>query len=183
MYLTDLTFIEEGNPNTLQDGSINFIKRQRLSEVISDIQTYQNTPYCLMPVEYIKEYLLNAEALPEEQCYKLSQKRESRRGTAAVDEQTPDLPFGDLEVKSSYLFDKKDEDSNIIFEKKDIQDGVVPIIAATLVKLIERLTYHETNQGTFSISSSTSFTRLFPFLRVELSNFLPASFHSRIFHR
>ena len=143
MYLTDLTFIEEGNPDKLQDGSINFTKRQRLSEVIAEIQTYQNTPYHLRPVPAITEYLLNVEALPEEQCYKLSLKREGRRGTQMVDSQAPDLPFGDLEVKSSYLFDKPDDESTIKFDKKETDSSVTPIIAGTLVKLIERLTYHE----------------------------------------
>ena len=98
MYLTDLTFIEEGNPDNLPDGSINFTKRQRLSEVIAEIQTYQNTPYFLKELTFVRDYLYNVEALPEEQCYKLSLKREGRRGTQAVDTDTPDLPFGDLEA-------------------------------------------------------------------------------------
>lgn len=144
MYLTDLTFIEEGNPNNLQDGSINFTKRQRLSEVIAEIQTYQNTPYFLEEVVFIRDYVLNAEALPEEQCYKLSLKREGRRGTQVVDSQTPDLPFGDLEKKSSYMFDKPDTDATIKFDKKETEVGQMStIIAGTLVKIVERLTYHE----------------------------------------
>ena len=143
MYLTDLTFIEEGNPSNLQDGNINFTKRQRLSEVIAEIQTYQNTPFNLQDHYYYTKYLLNVEALPEEQCYKLSLKREGRRGTQQVDSETPDLPFGDLEKKSSYLFDKPDSDSSIKFDKKESEGGFAPIIAATLVKLVERLTYHE----------------------------------------
>jgi hypothetical protein len=145
MYLTDLTFIEEGNQDKLQDGSINFTKRQRLSEVIAEIQTYQNTPYFLAELSFIRDYLYNVEALPEEQCYKLSQKREGRRGTAAADSDLPDLPFGDLEVKSSYLFDKPDLEENIKFDKKEVTYGSShsPIMAGTLVKLLERLTYHE----------------------------------------
>lgn len=145
MYLTDLTFIEEGNSDKLPDGSINFTKRQRLAEVISDIQTYQNTPYFLKEVPSIRSYLENAEALPEEQCYKLSLKREPRRGTnAAADIDIPDLPFGDMESKPGYLFEKEDNDEVIRFEKKEAADGTsVPIIAATLVKLVERLTFHE----------------------------------------
>jgi len=144
MYLTDLTFIEEGNQNKLPDGSINFTKRQRLSEVIAEIQTYQNTPYFLAEVSFIRDYLFNVEALPEEQCYKLSQKREGRRGQVAANSDLPDLPFGDLEVKSSYLFDKPDTDEVIKFDKKDSEfSSHPPVLAGTLVKLIERLTYHE----------------------------------------
>ena len=144
MYLTDLTFIEEGNPDNLPDGSINFTKRQRLSEVIAEIQTYQNTPYFLRELTFVRDYLYNVEALPEEQCYKLSLKREGRRGTQAVDTDTPDLPFGDLEKKSSYVFDKPDSDSNIKFDKKQAEFETYPTISAgTNIKLIERLTYHE----------------------------------------
>jgi hypothetical protein len=140
MYLTDLTFIEDGNKNLLPDGNINFAKRQRLSEVISEIQTYQNTPYCLEEVSFINEYLFNVEAIPEEQCYALSLKRENKRGL--VEDQTPDLPFGEIEVKADYLFDKEDTEDTVTFDRNELDEIIAPI-NATLVKLVERLTYHQ----------------------------------------
>lgn len=42
MYLTDLTFIEEGNPDTIDGGLINFYKCERVAEVLKSIQFYQD---------------------------------------------------------------------------------------------------------------------------------------------
>jgi son of sevenless len=88
VYLTDLTFIEDGNPDIIPDtGYINFVKRQKVSQVISEIQQYQNTPYCLRPVKEIADYLLAVVALDENECYKVSLEREERTpaaGTAAA---------------------------------------------------------------------------------------------------
>jgi len=41
VYLTDLTFIEDGNSNYLESGLINFSKRRRLARVLKDIQQHQ----------------------------------------------------------------------------------------------------------------------------------------------
>ncbi|KAJ3051072.1 hypothetical protein HK097_007952, partial [Rhizophlyctis rosea] len=58
-YLTDLTFIEDGNPDNLKGGAglINFSKRMKTAEVIREIQQYQNVPYALMPVPELQQYL------------------------------------------------------------------------------------------------------------------------------
>jgi son of sevenless-like protein len=40
MYLTDLTFLEEGNPDKIGE-LINFDKRRRVAAVIKEIQQYQ----------------------------------------------------------------------------------------------------------------------------------------------
>ena len=40
LYLSDLTFIDEGNPNEI-NGLINFSKRMLLYEVIQQVQQYQ----------------------------------------------------------------------------------------------------------------------------------------------
>jgi len=46
VYLTDLTFIEDGNPDRLKTDErlINFGKRQKTAEVIKEIMIYQSTP-------------------------------------------------------------------------------------------------------------------------------------------
>ena len=44
MYLTDLTFIEDGNPDTV-DGLINFVKRRLYANVIRDLQQFQFLEY------------------------------------------------------------------------------------------------------------------------------------------
>ena len=152
MYLTDLTFIEEGNKDKLPNGYINITKRQQLAQIISEIQTYQNTPYCLEEVPDIRDSLFNVEALPEQQCYQLSLKREGRDGT--VDNQTPDLPYGEMEKKSSYLFDKPDTDDTIMYENSDSTDKITTsmVVAASDVKLVERLTFHEYSDLVFTSS-------------------------------
>lgn len=58
VYLTDLTFIEDGIPSLIKRTNlINFAKRAKTAEVIRDIQQYQNVPYPLRPVEDLQQYI------------------------------------------------------------------------------------------------------------------------------
>lgn len=60
VYLTDLTFIEDGIPSIIKKSAlINFAKRAKTAEVIRDIQQYQNVPYPLAPVPELQEYILS----------------------------------------------------------------------------------------------------------------------------
>ncbi|KAI9801577.1 MAG: hypothetical protein M1825_003256 [Sarcosagium campestre] len=60
VYLTDLTFIEDGIQGTIKRTMhINFAKRAKTAEVIRDIQQYQNVPYPLQPVPELQEYILS----------------------------------------------------------------------------------------------------------------------------
>ena len=60
VYLTDLTFIEDGIPSLIKKSAlINFAKRAKTAEVIRDIQQYQNVPYPLQPVPELQEYILS----------------------------------------------------------------------------------------------------------------------------
>ncbi|KAF2452621.1 cell division control protein-like protein Cdc25 [Lineolata rhizophorae] len=59
VYLTDLTFIEDGIPSTIKKSNlINFAKRAKTAEVIRDIQQYQNVPYPLHAVGELQDYIL-----------------------------------------------------------------------------------------------------------------------------
>lgn len=59
VYLTDLTFIEDGIPSIIKKSTlINFAKRAKTAEVIRDVQQYQNVPYQLQPVPDLQEYIL-----------------------------------------------------------------------------------------------------------------------------
>jgi son of sevenless len=60
VYLTDLTFIEDGIPSIIKKTNlINFAKRAKTAEVIRDIQQYQNAPYSLQPVAELQDYILS----------------------------------------------------------------------------------------------------------------------------
>ncbi|PGG95409.1 hypothetical protein GX51_08257 [Blastomyces parvus] len=59
VYLTDLTFIEDGIPSLTQSHLINFNKRAKTAEVIRDIQQYQNAPYPFHPVPELQDYVLS----------------------------------------------------------------------------------------------------------------------------
>ena len=59
IYLTDLTFIEDGIPSLIKKTQlINFAKRAKTAEVIRDIQQYQNVPYPLQSVNELQEYIV-----------------------------------------------------------------------------------------------------------------------------
>jgi son of sevenless-like protein len=58
VYLTDLTFIEDGIPSVLKKSNmINFAKRAKTAEVIRDIQQYQNVGYSLHSVQELQDYI------------------------------------------------------------------------------------------------------------------------------
>ncbi|KAL2164097.1 hypothetical protein VTH06DRAFT_3311 [Thermothelomyces fergusii] len=60
VYLTDLTFIEDGIPSVIKKTNlINFAKRAKTAEVIRDIQQYQNVGYSLQPVPELQDYILS----------------------------------------------------------------------------------------------------------------------------
>lgn len=60
VYLTNLTFIENGIPSTIKKTTlINFAKREKTAEIIRDIQQYQTIPYNLQPIPEVIDYILN----------------------------------------------------------------------------------------------------------------------------
>lgn len=81
MYLTDLTFIEEGNPNFLtQYNLINFKKRKQIAECIKDINTYQATGYVFTPVPEMQAKLKGEVTFDDDSLYELSYYLEPRAG-------------------------------------------------------------------------------------------------------
>ncbi|KAL1921320.1 uncharacterized protein VTP21DRAFT_11036 [Calcarisporiella thermophila] len=82
VYLTDLTFIEDGNPDSLKRSHelINFAKYTKTAEVIRELQRYQITPYSLAPVPEIQLFLRKClqSARAVEELYPLSLSLEPR---------------------------------------------------------------------------------------------------------
>ncbi|XHG05948.1 hypothetical protein AWENTII_009162 [Aspergillus wentii] len=58
VYLTDLTFIDDGIPSLLPNNMISFSKRVKIAEVLQDIQQYQSNSYLLHPVPELQEYIV-----------------------------------------------------------------------------------------------------------------------------
>ncbi|KAF2075763.1 hypothetical protein CYY_002945 [Polysphondylium violaceum] len=90
VYLTHLTFIEDGMKNTLnnQDDLINFEKRRKISVVIREIKQYQQQPYHLNVEETTINYLRNLPSvLTDKAMDKLSlmcEPREQRTSESSV---------------------------------------------------------------------------------------------------
>jgi len=81
VYLTDLTFIEEGNKDFLSVSGaylINFDKSRRLARVIQEILLYQQIPYCLQIVPFLLKYLSKLTCYDEGTLYKISLHLEPR---------------------------------------------------------------------------------------------------------
>ncbi|KYR00579.1 Ras guanine nucleotide exchange factor [Tieghemostelium lacteum] len=78
VHLTDLTFVEEGNPDLIQ-GQINFSKRRLVYQSISIIHNLQNTKYNLQPVYQIAKLLRTLKPrFDEDEQYHRSMKFEPR---------------------------------------------------------------------------------------------------------
>jgi hypothetical protein len=82
VYLTDLTFIEDGNKDFINN-LINFRKRQLVFDVIAEIQLHQQLPYNIKPNEKLIPLLKNLTSSKEDQLYQMSLLREPRNAERA----------------------------------------------------------------------------------------------------
>eukprot|EP01104_Vermistella_antarctica_P010533 TRINITY_DN281_c0_g4_i1.p1 TRINITY_DN281_c0_g4~~TRINITY_DN281_c0_g4_i1.p1 ORF type:complete len:1382 (-),score=400.10 TRINITY_DN281_c0_g4_i1:56-4201(-) len=79
VFLTDLTFISDGNPDQLGNGLINFIKQTMVGKILRKIQEFQEIPYALVEVGFILDLLMNGELLDDDAAlYRESLAREER---------------------------------------------------------------------------------------------------------
>ncbi|XP_075979529.1 ras-specific guanine nucleotide-releasing factor 1-like isoform X2 [Anticarsia gemmatalis] len=86
MYLSDLSFIEEGTSNYTPDGLLNFSKMRMIAHVIREIRNFQQTPYKIDHIPKVCDFLLDKSlVIPEERQYTLSLELEPRvaRGSGA----------------------------------------------------------------------------------------------------
>jgi son of sevenless-like protein len=84
VFLTTLTFIQDGSKDTLPGNLVNFRKRQKASEVIQNIQRWQTFPHNFNPISSVQTYLEESLAKFNEQVdvgdffWNLSLEREPR---------------------------------------------------------------------------------------------------------
>ncbi|KAG6897764.1 hypothetical protein C0992_011433 [Termitomyces sp. T32_za158] len=84
VFLSTLQFIQDGNPDMLPGGLVNFRKRQKASEVINDIKRWQAQPFNLQPISSVQAFIdesLNQftdSKASSEQFWALSLEREPR---------------------------------------------------------------------------------------------------------
>lgn len=84
MYLKDLTFIEDGNPNYLTnvegnpENIINFEKMRKLASVIQDIFLYQQKPYNFQNVDLIHQFFTKMTIVSEEENFEKSRQVEPK---------------------------------------------------------------------------------------------------------
>ena len=71
-------FLEDGTPDLVDDGLINFSKLRKVAESIREIQQYQLGIYCLISVDKIQDGLKNLKEMDENEAYNLSLKCEGR---------------------------------------------------------------------------------------------------------
>jgi len=57
VFLSTLTFIQDGNADNLPGGLVNFRKRQKASEVINDIKRWQAQPYNFQALPAVQSYI------------------------------------------------------------------------------------------------------------------------------
>ena len=152
MFLTDLTFIEDGNSDSTKEGLINFTKRRYVAQVILEIQQYQQIGYCLNPVRIIHQYLSAFRNWDDEKLYKVSlqfmprsakdksvkelealyNETEKEIKAARKKEADEDIDWGPLE-DPDYPFNEKDTPDNVVVDERGA------LMAGSLPKLIQRL--------------------------------------------
>jgi len=152
MFLKDLTFIDEGNPNTIPNASgtldlINFNKRRQISDTIRKVRSYQNQSFTLEFVQSIQDKInREAEVLDESELWECSEYIQPRPGKPRGPLPGPlggrkkrkdeELSF-ELEKVENYPYYPPDSPDNII-----LNSDTGAIMAGTLPKIVERLTHH-----------------------------------------
>ncbi|KNC49780.1 cell division control protein [Thecamonas trahens ATCC 50062] len=107
MWLTDLTFLEDGNQDVTPSGLINFEKRFMISAVIRDVQQYQQTPYCLRRNRPIRRWIASQPSnmlYSEDSAYELSLEVEPREGAPKSKSKSKSKKKAAKKKKSRSLF-------------------------------------------------------------------------------
>eukprot|EP00761_Pharyngomonas_kirbyi_P000502 gb/GECH01000502.1/.p1 GENE.gb/GECH01000502.1/~~gb/GECH01000502.1/.p1 ORF type:complete len:780 (+),score=147.68 gb/GECH01000502.1/:1-2340(+) len=78
VFLSDLVFTEEGNPNFLENSLVNWAKWELEYSIIQKIQQFQNTPYNIQPVHQIVSLIDESfeQRIDPEKLFDISKERE-----------------------------------------------------------------------------------------------------------
>ena len=71
-YLSDLTFIEDGNPDTLENGYVNFEKCTMVANAILNMKQFQDAPYNLTPIDEVQQWISTWKQLTEKEIFDMS---------------------------------------------------------------------------------------------------------------
>jgi hypothetical protein len=83
MYLTDLTYAEEGNP-IFMNGKINFTRNIIVAGIINELLNYQRVAHTIAPSMPVLQYLdvqLSADPLSDNEAYAISMQYDQRQNT------------------------------------------------------------------------------------------------------
>ena len=110
VHLSDLTFIEEGNPNMLEGTRlINFERRQQICDVIQAVTLPQKRLYNLQPVSNIIALLTDLPTMTEKHLYQLSLTREPRGGPPPDDNDRLNARSVALKARAKGIAKKKEK--------------------------------------------------------------------------
>ncbi|KAF0767236.1 ras-specific guanine nucleotide-releasing factor 2-like isoform X3 [Aphis craccivora] len=85
MYLSDLSFLEEGTPSLADDGLLNFSKLRMIAHVVQEIRRFQQTPYKIDFHPRVANYLLDTSLLMnEDELYTRSLEIEPRPSRLSI---------------------------------------------------------------------------------------------------
>lgn len=104
LYLTDLTFLNDGNPEFAdnQKKLVNFMKMTKIGKVVRHITTYQQVPYCLASVDFVQDYMKSYKVRSDDELYAQSTELEKRVPKAQRTSNTKEKPKEIKKIKFDF---------------------------------------------------------------------------------
>ena len=132
LYLRDLVYIEDGNPNNL-NGLINFKKRSMCSRILLEIKRFQTRPYPFVVDELIAPHVVHYFQVSESECYQQSLRIEPRDPYTIIEElltekQENEARLASLRAKLESARSRQSELrlQNLLLQKKIANHGMEP---------------------------------------------------------